>query len=193
MRYETENLELPPLARQVAELPLEPEPALERELPLEPTEADERPARRDVRAQIARLDAELAAFPAEGRSPGETTDGLPRANAHVADLGELEAARDALIDLLRGAREACARRSERERLARLRLEEMVRDPARHRWESISNAELGEPGCTGYYVTPRLGPLGVLMSWWRVRISSGCPLAGPCEAASEMRTILTQER
>jgi hypothetical protein len=39
---------------------------------------------------------------------------------------------------------------------------------------VSNEELGEPGCTRFQVRPRLGLLGMLMNWWRVVVSSGCP-------------------
>jgi len=45
------------------------------------------------------------------------------------------------------------------------------------WELISNADIGEPGCKHWHVRPRYGVLGMFLNWWRVRISSGCPLAG----------------
>jgi hypothetical protein len=40
---------------------------------------------------------------------------------------------------------------------------------------VSSEDIGEPGAT-LAVRPRWGLLGMLLSWWRVRISSGCPLA-----------------
>jgi hypothetical protein len=40
---------------------------------------------------------------------------------------------------------------------------------------ISRHDIGEPGCGGWHSQPRLGPLGMLMGWWRVKVSSGCPL------------------
>ena len=49
-------------------------------------------------------------------------------------------------------------------------------PAEHRWVQVTSAELGLPGCRSWQVRPRLGPLGRLMGWWRVKVSSGCPLA-----------------
>jgi hypothetical protein len=52
---------------------------------------------------------------------------------------------------------------------------MLADPPAHKGARVSNAELGRPGCTTYRVLPRLGPLGLLANWWRVKISSGCPL------------------
>jgi hypothetical protein len=57
------------------------------------------------------------------------------------------------------------------------------DPAAHPWERVTHEDIGEPGCRQYHARPRLGFLGLLMDWWRVRISSGCPLCmrseGPC--------------
>ena len=38
-------------------------------------------------------------------------------------------------------------------------------------------QLGQPGCTTYEVRPQLGVLGMVLGWWRVKISSGCPLPG----------------
>ena len=54
-------------------------------------------------------------------------------------MAELEAIRDELIERLKRAREAAERRGERQRRARARLEEMVSDPAAHKWETVSNA------------------------------------------------------
>jgi hypothetical protein len=51
---------------------------------------------------------------------------------------------------------------------------MVADPASHRWEVVSAQETGEDGCAEWQVGSRLGPLGALMSWWRVKVSGGCP-------------------
>ena len=59
---------------------------------------------------------------------------------------------------------------------------MVEDPAAHKWESVSNDEMGDPGCATYQVQPAWGPIGALMNWWRVKVSGGCPLAAPREAA-----------
>jgi DNA-binding transcriptional regulator YhcF (GntR family) len=153
--------------------PVEP-PAVE---PLE-TDVDERLGRRELRRQIARLEAQLAPYPAEARRPGEPTHPLLRPKGHVADMAELEAIRDELMERLKRAREAVERRGERQRRARFRLEEMVSDPAAHKWETVSKQDLGEPGCASLEVQPRWGPVGALMNWWRVKVSSGCPLAAP---------------
>ena len=36
-------------------------------------------------------------------------------------------------------------------------------------------DIGEPGCRDWHVRPRFGLLGMLAGWWRVVVSSGCPL------------------
>jgi hypothetical protein len=65
----------------------------------------------------------------------------------------------------------------REHRAPALLEELRRAPERYPWATVTSADLGEPGCTVWRVRPRLGLIGMLMGWWRVKISSGCPLAG----------------
>ena len=129
-------------------------------------------ARRDLRDQIARLERELAlelaiVFPRRepvraGRSA--SARGGPR----LLGLGELERVRDELADRI------AALQDER---PRARLEAMFADPARHKRARVTSEELGEPGCTVWAVRPRLGLIGMLMGWWRVKISSGCPLPG----------------
>ena len=47
--------------------------------------------------------------------------------------------------------------------------------AQHRFARVSCRELGEPGCGVWQVRPRLGLIGMLMGWWQVKLSSGCPL------------------
>jgi hypothetical protein len=59
---------------------------------------------------------------------------------------------------------------------------MAADPAAHKWEAVGSEELGEPGCGTWEVQPKWGPVGALMNWWRVKVSSGCPLPPPREAA-----------
>jgi hypothetical protein len=55
-----------------------------------------------------------------------------------------------------------------------RLAAMRAAPADHRGERVTSAELGEPGCRHWQVRPRLGLIGRLAGWWRVKLSSGCP-------------------
>jgi DNA-binding transcriptional regulator YhcF (GntR family) len=135
------------------------------------TEDQERAARAAFRAQIARLEAQLLVYP-EGSSGDSPTRAiaLPR----VADIAELEAIRDELLDRLRVAQAAAQKRSERHESARGWQEDALASPSSHRWESVSKQDLGEPGCGRVAVRPRWGPVGALMNWWRVKISSGCP-------------------
>lgn len=149
------------------------------ELPVEA--ADERPGRNELRRQIARLESLLASYP-NARKQGEPTHPLLRPKGHVADMAELERTRDDLLERLRRAREEAERNGERHREARTRLEKMTTDPAAHKWETVSKEEIGEPGCATWEVAPKWGPVGALMNWWRVKVSSGCPLPGPFEAA-----------
>jgi hypothetical protein len=139
---------------------------------------DERAARRTLRTQIARLERELcdtvaAAFPHVPSEP----DPAPPMGPRVLGLGELEHVRDELAERVRRARVVVRERAELEARSRALLEEMLRDPRRHKWVRLPSADLGEPGCGAYQVRPRLGLIGMLMGWWHVKLSSGCPLAG----------------
>jgi DNA-binding transcriptional regulator YhcF (GntR family) len=144
----------------------------EQDLRAEPrTAEEERDARRTLRGQIARLEAQLAPYP-EATPPerrATLADG-PR----VATIDELEAIRDDLIGRLKQARSEAEKRDQIREAARRWREEALADPASHRWESVSAEELGEPGCDRLVVRPAWGPVGALMNWWRVKISSGCP-------------------
>jgi hypothetical protein len=51
---------------------------------------------------------------------------------------------------------------------------MLADPRAHKWERVTRAELGEPGCGDWHVRPRFSLLGLLAGWWEVKLSSGCP-------------------
>jgi hypothetical protein len=141
------------------------------------TEVDERAARRSLRSQIVRLERELAeafvtAYPMGGLPRGPEVCG----DARLLDLGELEQVRDELAERLRAARVTIAERADLYAAKRIQLERMLLDPARHRFQRIAVADLGEPGCGVWEVRPRLGLIGMLMGWWQVKLSSGCPLA-----------------
>jgi DNA-binding transcriptional regulator YhcF (GntR family) len=167
--------ELDEAGDEPAELDLE---ALAAELELDDVwlEADELGARRELRRQIGRLEAQLASYRRELESlePPRVSAPEPR----IASAAELERTRDALLRQLGAARAAAAVRAHRERRAREVRDAMVADPGAHRWEVVSADETGEEGCATWEVAPRLGPLGALMSWWRLKVSGGCPLAGP---------------
>jgi hypothetical protein len=53
---------------------------------------------------------------------------------------------------------------------------MTEDPTAYKWIRVSNEDIGEPGCRHWHSRPRWGILGMILNWWRVKVSSGCPLA-----------------
>jgi hypothetical protein len=141
-------------------------------------QVDEAAARRTLRAQIARLEAQLgyaltSVYPALPAPPAVRRPTGPR----LLSLGELERIRDTLAAQLGDVREAAAAQGERQEAARELLEEMLLAPGRHRFVRISAEAVGEPSCTTFQSRPKFGLLGMLMGWWRVKISSGCPLPG----------------
>jgi hypothetical protein len=145
-------------------------------------------ARAQLRAQIATLerrlsDALIACLPyADGSAaaPGTATatDAARSRGPRVLGLGDLERARDELAIRLSAARAEQGRRGERAARARVRLEAMRLEPGRHRFERVTRVELGEGRCGVWQVRPRLGLLGMLMGWWELKLSSGCPLCRP---------------
>jgi DNA-binding transcriptional regulator YhcF (GntR family) len=145
------------------------------ELPDLDRDADERTVRRELRRQIARLEEELAGYARDLRR-GDPGHPLLQPKAHVADVAELEETRNRLLEQLAEVRDKQARKAGRQKRARKQVEAMAREPESHKWQWVSNEELGEPGCKTWRVTPRYGPVGALMGWWRVKVSSGCPLA-----------------
>jgi hypothetical protein len=135
----------------------------------------ERAARATLRAQIARLEREvstlvIATYPRLDPSPPVPSFAGPR----LLSLGELERVRDALAARLVTLRATAEEQAAHQAVALQELEQMLADPPAHKWERISNADLGRPGCTTYHVRPRAGLLGMLMGWWRVVVSGGCP-------------------
>jgi hypothetical protein len=142
-------------------------------------DGDERLARAELRRQIGRLEGKLGRLVAEAfprlRIPADTP-ALSR-RPRMLDLGELEEVRDALAARVENARLALGERAELETRNRELLERMLAAPQDYKWMRISREDLGEPGCGHWHSLPRFGLLGMLMGWWRVRISSGCPLPG----------------
>ena len=134
--------------------------------------ADEAAARRELRRQIGRLEAQLASYP-DARSKAGTHP-LLRPKAHVADLGELEVVRDELMERLKQARAKAARRGKRQGKARARREGILGDPDANRWQRVRNEDVGDPGCGETSAVPRWGPVGAVAGWWRIKVSSGCP-------------------
>ena len=91
-------------------------------------------------------------------------------------LAELERIRDGLALKLSEARAELGRRVDAEEANRGLRERMIADPQAYPWVRISNEDVGERGCGHYHSRPRWGILGMLVGWWRVKVSSGCPLA-----------------
>ncbi|MBV9424508.1 MAG: hypothetical protein JOZ98_16470 [Solirubrobacterales bacterium] len=141
-------------------------------------EDGERAARRSLRAQISKLERELAgafvtAFPMGGL--GEPPTARTR-QARLLGLGELERVRDDLAERVRVARLTITERADAQAANRVLLERMLLEPEKHRSVRVACSDLGEPGCGAWQVRPRLGVIGMLMGWWQVKLSSGCPLA-----------------
>jgi len=140
-------------------------------------EHDERASRADLRRQIAALELLLArlfdsAFPRKGIEFKVAGLGGPR----VLSVDELEKVRDGLFTRIQEVREDLHEFAVTEESNRELIERMTADPAAHKWVRVYNEDIGERGCKNWHATPKWGPLGMLMGWWRVKISSGCPLA-----------------
>jgi hypothetical protein len=141
------------------------------------TVPDERAARRTLLDQVARLEGELSqlfcsTWPRKGFEWSVGGRGGPR----LLSLAELEALRDELAARVQHARRTLSDRTYAEEQNRRLIEEMTLAPKRHKWVRVSSEDIGEPGCRNWHVRPRLGMIGMIMGWWRVVVSSGCPLA-----------------
>src|SRR3954453_23183339 len=145
--------------------------------PVAPTEVDEAAIRRLLREQVARLEGELGAlfcstYPRTGFEWIVRSRGGPR----LVFLIDLEEVRDELAAKLPQNRRMLGDRTYVEELHRRRIEEMLLEPERHKFVLVPNEDIGERGCKQWHVLPRFGVIALLMNWWRVKISSGCPLA-----------------
>ena len=136
------------------------------------TPEEERSARAALRGQIARLEAKLAPYVEPDRSSQQGSPSTPY--PRLASIDELEVIRDNLVAKLERALAEAKRRDDLQGAARRWREEALADPAAHRWEYVTHEDLGEPGCGRVEVRPAWGPVGALMDWWRLKMSSGCP-------------------
>ena len=124
------------------------------------------------------MEAELAglfatAFPRKGIDfgvPAPAVDG-PK----VLNVSELERLRDSFAARISSVKADLRAHSRAEEDSRQTIERMSADPASYKWVRVSNAHIGEPGCRNWHSRPRWGLLGMVMGWWRVKVSSGCPL------------------
>lgn len=155
---------------------IEPFPELDPDL-------GERELRRALREQIGRLEAEIAAYAwHDPRDPPPTRARGGEPVGRLISVFELERTRAELIDRLRRLRGEAHRRGAEQEAAQAHVAEMVSDPSAHRWEMVRSEAPGEGGCKSWHVIPAWGPVGQIMGWWRVKVSSGCPLAEPLAAA-----------
>jgi hypothetical protein len=160
--------------------PLAPSAPAEKGLgshPAEPGAPAQLAARRTLRDQVARLEMELSelfcsTWPRKDFEWGVAGRGGPR----LLSLAELEELRDELAARVSHARRSLSDRTYVEEQSRRLIEEMLLEPERHHWAHVSSEDIGEAGCRHWQVRPRLGIIGMLLGWWRVVISSGCPLA-----------------
>ena len=139
-------------------------------------------ARRTLRAQIAKLERDLADtlmtcfaaaatdLAARSRTAGPDADG----RSPTAQPAQLEAQRDDLARRVVQARRRLSERAVEHERNRVRLERMLLEPGRYRYQRVANRDLGLGGCGVWQVRPRLGLLGMLAGWWEVKLSSGCP-------------------
>lgn len=155
---------------------------------LHPPLVDEAAVRRTLRDQIAHLEDDLSglvlsAWPA---TIPVGTAGASSRGAALLSLAQLEQARDALAARAAAARRVLDERGRLQEEARRAREEMLLDPAAYPFARVTNEAVGEPGCRDWHVRPRFGLLGMIMRWWRVVVSSGCPLAGAARGRTHLR-------
>lgn len=144
--------------------------------PLDPSSREAWRVRRELSRQIGFLERRLSQRLTDsfGRVElpldTETKSGGPR----ILSIEELESIRDRLVDRAAECDEIVGDRDRYERANRARLEEMIAEPTQFKGARVTQAEIGQPGCGAWEVRPRLGLIGMLMNWWRVVLSSGCP-------------------
>lgn len=141
------------------------------------TEVGPADVRRELRRQIARLERELgelfaSTFPRVGIEWGVPAAGGPR----VVDVADLERLRDRLAARVSAAKAEIGRRADAEEDKLVLIEKMIARPDRYRWVRVDDQVGGTIGCRQWESRPRFGILGMLLGWWRIKVSSGCPLA-----------------
>lgn len=131
-----------------------------------------------LRTQIAHLERELSHLIADGFPdiPAVARSSRGCRSPRLLSLAELEQERDALVASLHAAEAATAARERRHQAGRELLAAMQLEPGRYKFVRLRAVDVGERGCGVWQVRPRLGVIGMLAGWWRVKLSSGCPLA-----------------
>jgi hypothetical protein len=136
------------------------------------TSEEKRSAREALRGQIARLEAKLAPYMQASEPSEQAAPPIP--HPRLVSIDELEVIRDDLVSKLKRAQAEAERTEDRQGAARRWREDALANPTAHRWEYATREDLGEPGCGRIEVRPAWGPIGALLDWWRVKMSSGCP-------------------
>ena len=131
-------------------------------------------ARASLRRQIASLEVDTAQLIAEAFPKVLDLPDVASGPARLLNLGALERLRDQLAERVEAGRRQLSLIRQQEEEARGLVEQMLADPGAYRWLRVSREEAGLAGCGHWHVRPRLGLVGMLMGWWRVKISSGCP-------------------
>jgi len=99
---------------------------------------------------------------------------VPGNGPRLLTMKQLELVRDALSTQLTVAEEALAVQVHTRHEKRSLLKRMTEEPTKFRWARVTSVDVGLPGCLTWESVPRLGPVGMVKNWWRIRISSGCP-------------------
>ena len=129
-------------------------------LPRIATQPDERSARRDLLAQIARLESDLAALFCSAYPRGGFDWRVPsRGGPRMLSFYELEQLRDDLADRLHDVRRTLSDRTWVEEQNRRLIEELMLEPEKHKWVRVGAEDIGERGCKHWHVQPRWGILG----------------------------------
>ena len=141
-------------------------------------QVDETAARRTLREQIARLERQLAdaVVSAFLQTRLDLAPARPGSGPRMLSLGELEEHRDALQERLHQVRGVLEHRGAEIERNRILLERMLLEPKRYKFARLHRSEVEVGGCGAWQVRPRLGLIGMMMGWWQVKLSSGCPLA-----------------
>ena len=140
------------------------------------TESAQGSARRALLGQIGRLERGLVEQRCSSwlRIAREGAAAARHRGPRLLSMGELEALRDDLVATLSAERGALADRTLAEDQGRRLREELMLDPAAHGGARVRNADIAEGGCGEVRSEPVCALLGMLMGWWRVIVSSGCP-------------------
>ena len=99
-----------------------------------------------------------------------------RGGPRLLTVDELERVRDSLGTRLQDVKGRLHDRVYVETRNRELIEEMIADPAAHKWVRVFNEDIGEPGCKHWHSKPRWGPLGMLMGWVAGQDLLGLPVS-----------------